>query len=145
MSDFEQLLDVKYDEATSTKMPLPPADDYNGIIGKIEGREVQTKDGPRNIMRLPIKLDGFDGFPVNHDLWLDMNEAGDGMDMSEGKNLKLGQVRKALGQNEKGVPWSPRMLEGQPIRVRIDHRPDKNDPEIVYAEVKRVGAVGQEL
>ncbi len=50
------------------------------------------------------------------------------------KNVQLGRLRKALGQNEGGRPWSPRMLEGAgPALVHVEQDPNGEYP----SEVKR--------
>jgi hypothetical protein len=58
--------------------------------------------------------------------------------MGKGKNVSLGRLREATGLNEKGRPFGFRMLVGQMARVRVKHRPDNKNPEIVYAEVDAV-------
>ena len=54
------------------------------------------------------------------------------------KNVKLGALRSALGQNT--APWSFRNLDGAgPIpNVKVKHVQDKRDAEKVYAEVAAV-------
>lgn len=60
----------------------------------------------------------------------------------EDKNLKLGRLREALGQNVPGQPWSFAMLRGSgPVLGKIKHRPDENDEKIVYDEVVAVTAM----
>lgn len=65
---------------------------------------------------------------VTQSVLLDLTEDGTGLDMGKGKNIGLGQIRTALGQNEPGQAWSPAMIEGQPIKVKVkgdiwDERP----------------------
>lgn len=56
------------------------------------------------------------------------------------KNVLLGQIREAVGQNNAG--WSFGMLAGAgPVKVRVKHRADKNDPSKKYAEVNRVAPI----
>jgi len=63
------------------------------------------------------------------------------LDFSEGKNVALGALRDALGQNKERGKWQPQMLVGQLGKVKIGHRPDKTNSEIIYAEVKRVAPI----
>ena len=73
-------------------------------------------------------------------IFLDMNDSGSALDLSEGKNVSLGRLRKALGQNDGA--WSPLMMKGKgPVMVKVTHRSDPKDPEIKYAEVTRVSAI----
>lgn len=72
---------------------------------------------------------------VPHNIWLDVK--GDDLDLSEGKNVGLGRLRKALGQNDGA--WNPQMMKGKgPVMVKVTQRSDKNDPTIKYSEVARV-------
>ena len=74
--------------------------------------------------------------PLN--IWLDVQ--GDKLDLSEGKNVGLGRLRKALDQND--GPWSPQMMKGKgPLMVKVGQRSDKTDPTIKYAEVVRVAKI----
>ena len=71
--------------------------------------------------------------PMN--IWLDVQ--GDNLDLSEGKNVGLGRLRKALDQNDGA--WNPNMMKGKgPLVVKVTQRSDKQDPTIKYAEVVRV-------
>ena len=54
------------------------------------------------------------------------------------KNVKLGRLREALGQNKNGQAWSFGMLKGAgPIKVSIE--PDKKNPED-YSRVVKVAS-----
>jgi hypothetical protein len=75
--------------------------------------------------------------PMN--IWLDVT--GDALDLSEGKNVGLGRLRKALDQNE-DRSWSPLMMKGKgPVMIKVTQRSDKNDPTQKYAEVSRVSRI----
>lgn len=74
--------------------------------------------------------------PMN--VWLDVN--GDTLDLSEGKNVGLGRLRKALDQND--GTWNPLMMKGKgPVMVKVTQRSDKNDPTQKYAEVSRISKI----
>jgi hypothetical protein len=72
---------------------------------------------------------------VRQSLMLDMTADGTGLDFGKGRNIGLGRLREALGQNKDGQPWSFAMLGSQVARVKVKHRmvDDK-----VYAEVGEV-------
>lgn len=77
---------------------------------------------------------------VPQTIWLDLNESGEELDMAEGKNVGIGRVRRALGQND-GV-WNPPMMKGKgPVMIKVGQRADPKDPQIKYAEVTRVAAI----
>jgi hypothetical protein len=76
--------------------------------------------------------------PMN--IWLDVTAGGDALDLSEGKNVGLGRLRKALDQNDGA--WNPMMMKGKgPVMVKVTQRSDKNDPTQKYAEVNRVSKI----
>ncbi len=56
---------------------------------------------------------------VTQSVLLDLTDDGAGLDMGKGKNITLGQIRSALGQNQEGAGWSPAMIEGQPAKLKI--------------------------
>lgn len=73
-------------------------------------------------------------------MFLDLKPDGSGLDNSEGKNVQLGKLRAALGQNEGA--WSPAMLKGKgPFMGKVTQRADKNDPTIKYAEITRIAKI----
>ena len=74
-------------------------------------------------------------------IFLDFDANG-GLDTSKGKNVDLGRLRDAVGQNVPG-PWSFSQLKGAgPVMVRVVHEADRNDPEKKYARVTRVVKIG---
>lgn len=61
------------------------------------------------------------------------------IDWGRNKNISLGRLREAVGQNRDGRAWAPSHIVGQVARVVVSHRPDANgDP---MAQVDRVAAV----
>ena len=74
---------------------------------------------------------------VRQTLWLDVTESG-GLDFGKGKNVGLGRLREAVGQNAAGKPWAPGMLVGQVAKVKVAHSIDKRDGVTIQADVKAV-------
>lgn len=74
---------------------------------------------------------------VRQTLWLDTTESG-GLDFGKGKNVSLGRLREALGQNAPGKPWAPGMLVGGVAKVKVSHSIDKRDNATINADVKAV-------
>lgn len=72
---------------------------------------------------------------VRQSIMLDLTADGNGIDFGRGKNVGLGRLREALGQNQNGQPWNFSMLGNQVARVKVKHRmvDDK-----IYAEVSEV-------
>ena len=74
---------------------------------------------------------------VRQTVWLDTTESG-GLDFGKGKNVGLGKLRDAVGQNQSGKPWAPGMLIGAAAIVKVGHSIDKRDGETIQADVKAV-------
>ena len=68
---------------------------------------------------------------------LDMNESKTAIDYSKGKNNRLRMYRDATGLNVAGQAFSPRMLVGRMVRVRITHE------EYQGAVQERAGAISK--
>lgn len=67
-------------------------------------------------------------------IFVDLND--DGMlDTAEGKNVGLGRLRAAVGQNGDEV-WSPVMLAGTVCRGFIVQEPDAKDDTIIRNKIK---------
>lgn len=66
-------------------------------------------------------------------IFLDIDESGTGLAMGKNKNVKLGKLRDALGQNGPGA-WTPSMMEGQPCKVQVGHRIQDGE---IYDEIKK--------
>jgi hypothetical protein len=96
--------------------------------GPDEGKTVQQVTGlPKNTVRQSIFLDlTAEGF----------------LDVSKGKNVQLGALREALGQNDPQRPWGPGMLKGQMATVAVSHRMAEDGSGKIYTDVKNVRKVG---
>lgn len=135
----------------STKRPLCPVGRYNMQIEKYEAKRIQKEGGdPFHMIDVTFIVDGGQldaaGVPVKETTgsdknyvrmsgFLDFTESG-ALDLGSGKNITLGQLRAACGQNDPSKPWAPKQLIGQVVNGEVYHRPDKKNPENVYAEVR---------
>ena len=146
--DAEQFLNQEYDSSTDTHVtPVPPGE-YQGQVTKVNAREIMTKDGERIVMDITWeilddevkKVMEMKKVTARQSVFLDLTDEG-AIDMSKGKNRQLGLVREAVGQNATGKPWNPGMLNGQVAQVTITNDPDKDDPENIYTNVKRVVSI----
>jgi hypothetical protein len=154
--DMDAFLNTAIDEPTSTRMTICPEGDYRAIIDDLpEGgipswiRTIEeTKRGPMTILQVPwVILDdevkktvGRERVVVNMDIILDIENGA--LQKGEGKNVSLGRLRSALGQNDQ-PGWTFSKLPGSgPAIVKVTHRSDRNDPEIKYAEIRRVTRIG---
>jgi hypothetical protein len=69
-------------------------------------------------------------------IMIDLDENGK-PDFRPQRNIRLGQLRDAVGQNKPG-PWNFNMLKGQQIKVRHEHEPNEKDPQSPYSNVVAV-------
>jgi len=129
------------------------ANEYRAYITKVEARTGQFRKGP-NVGQSYIALDvhfGIDdpdlqaqlnlsGPPtVRKSMLLDVDDNGNLL-AGANRNVDLGMVRKAVGQNT-GEAWYPKMLEGQgPVLIHVTERPDEKDPNKIYNDVGAVVA-----
>ncbi len=143
--DPEAFLGETINDSFSTKFPTVPEGNYTSIIDKIAVKEVVTERGRvpvlevfHNLLEDQLKADlGMEKIVVRQSIFLDLDGAGK-LDVSEYKNVRLGRLRDAVGQNVPGEPWGYRMLEGAgPLLIAVIEKPDKNDPETKYNEVSR--------
>ena len=148
MFDPKQFLEMSVDSANSTEFVVVPTGEYVAVIDSVDARPWQAKDDPSKAgMALDIlwsiddagvkTLLARDVVKVKQGIMLDFTEEG-ALDMGKGRNVGLGRLRDAVGLNEPGRPFAPQMLVGRPAKVKVEHRADKNDPKILYAEVKAV-------
>lgn len=148
MPDFDpdSFMHQTYTEANATREAPLPEGEYQGTISKVNPPR-QTQNGyvlmeVHFLVEHPELKDelGRDKSTARYTLFLDMTRDG-ALDFGPGKNVSLGRLRTAVGQNIAGEPWSPSQLEGQQANIRVKHTPDKNDPEIVYTDVRGVSAL----
>jgi hypothetical protein len=133
MSQFDpaSFLFATTSETTDTISVPVPVGEYQAIVEKVACRPWQAKDGSSSGLALDIiynvddatvkALLGRDKVVVKQGIMLELTDAG-ALDNGKGKNPVLGRLREAVGQNVKGQPWAPSMLEGQPLKVSVKHR-----------------------
>lgn len=109
-------------ELDTTFTPVPPAE-YTATIEKYDFRTPKESV----IMDVYWSVDdegakeatGMDNPTVRQSIFLDVTSEG-GLDMGKGKNIQLGRLREALGQNGPD-PWTPGMLVGAVARIKVEH------------------------
>lgn len=142
--DPQAFLDASITEANDTKIIPVPMGEYLAVIEKIAPRQWQSKDGTQSGIALDIvwiiedqdvkDFLGRDNVTVKQGIILDMLPSG-GLDMSKGKNVGLGRLREAVGQNKPGQAFSFQNLPGLMAKVTVKHRLVEED---TFAEVKAV-------
>ena len=148
MSTFDEdvFLSTEVSEPSETKFTTVPGDVYTAYIDdELTFREYN--EAPicdvrfilTGVDELTKKLN-MDRLSVQHSLFIDVDKQGR-LAFGVNKNVALGRLREALGQNKSGKPWSFQLLKGAgPVKITVVQRPDKNDPETMRNRVTRVAA-----
>lgn len=143
MSEFnaEQFMQTEVEGQLETEFTPIPEAEYRAVI-----KEVKPDTTPKGSPFLELiwiiddqevrDLIGMDEPTCRQTVWLDVNDNGS-LAFGKNKNVGLGKLRDALGQNT-GAPWSPTQLLGQPATVNIKHRLGSEGG--VFSEVKGVRA-----
>jgi len=148
MFDAEQFLDQSTDQSNDTVLIPVPVGEYTAVIEKVTARQWVAKDDPTKTgVTLDItweidspevrELLGREKVTVRQGIMLDLTETGN-LDMGKGRNVGLGRLREAVDLNIPGQPFSFNQLPGRVARVSTGQRADKNDPTVLYSEVKSV-------
>ena len=146
--DIQQFLAATFTQPMSTKREPVPPKDYVALIDEIE---LETFPGKKDTSKTYLKLSliysvddpelkkqlNRDKVLVYDDFLLDLTEGG-GLDFGKGKNVKLGRLREACGQNKEGQPWGFQMLKGQVVRIKVGQEMYKGDPQSTVEAVTAV-------
>ena len=137
--------------ANDTKFDPVPENEYIGLIEKLVVRELKFDDGRKQVVAdLTWKIQAnddlkaqmnMDEIRVRQSLFLDREPNG-ALSTGKNKNVSLGKLRDALGQNDPTRAWFLKMLEGAgPARIRTKNAPDKKNPDNIYSNVVAVAAL----
>jgi hypothetical protein len=139
--DADAFMNTTVDSAGSTELPKTPEGEFRVVIGQMTSENFKTLqvDDKNNVGQkrsAPVLSVPFiirdqdinkktDRETIVHyeTFWLDFDASGK-LDMSEGKNVKLNQMRDCLGQNVPG--WSPMHLSNSgPLMIAVKHSAGK--------------------
>ena len=142
MFDIDKFLESSADTG-STKFAPIPAGDYTAIIDDAQLRAAGNGvvldvtcllQAPEVAQKL-----GRDKLSVRGGLFLDLTPSNQ-LDMGAGKNIRLNRLREAVGLNK---PMPVRdlkdQLKGKTVKVQVTLRPDKNNSDVVYNDIKSFG------
>lgn len=150
MSVFElnttQLMNTEFTGANDTTVQPVDEGEYTGVIEKFEVRSFESKG--KNYVSLDViwnvdseeqksKL-GRDKITVKQGIFLDITDHGT-LDMGKGKNISLGRLREALGQNSPTKPWKFGDIVGGVATIMVSQR--ATDAGEIFNDVKRVSAM----
>jgi len=149
----EMFMNTVLDEANSTEYVLVPPGEYKGVIEPLSSdafKEFTIKKGEnagKKTYRLDLSIALSDDTgqlkellgrvpKVRYGIMLEVNSAG-GLEIGKGRNVQLGRLREAVGQNVKGMRWNPPMLGGQPITVKVVHDMYDGKPQTQVKDVSK--------
>jgi len=159
--DADSFMNQQVDGQLDTVVMQPPEGDYRAMIGEFTSESgfrtftVQKQTSKRfgeemTIFQPPFVLQSdprlaevqqarnSDEITVYHQgIFLDLTDQG-GLDMGKGKNVDLGRLRDAVGQNAKPGWKFTDLIGAGPVMVKIVHEKDQNDDTKKYARVARV-------
>jgi hypothetical protein len=151
--DADAFMNTQLDEAMATQLSSVPEGEYVAMVGDFDSsafKTITTKNGPRAVLEIPFPIQdealkvklGREQVTHRETYWLDFIPGTGQLDSGPDKNVRLGQLRNALGQNVKGIPWSPSMLKGMgPLRIVIKTTSDKTDPEKKYTNITKYAKI----
>jgi len=146
--DPNAFLDMPVEGTNDTVVVPCPVGEYLAVVEKVDVRAWTKRDDP-SVGGLALDIIwtiedqsvkeylAREKVSVKQGIMLDLTDGGT-LDMGKGRNISLGRLREAVGLNNPGQAFSFNQLPGQMAKVKVDHRPDKNDPTIIFAEIKAV-------
>lgn len=147
--DPSQFLNQETDSGMETEYQPVPEGEYTGVILNEENYPLDIRANTNDkgetsyVLDVNVRLDApgeelADQKVVRYSCWLDLTPSG-AFEMGTNKNVRLGRLREAVGQNTPGQPWAIAHLAGQPLKVKVKHSTGKDDR--VYANVDSVGRI----
>lgn len=135
--DPEAFLNAQHQGANATQFKPCPAGEYNAVVDDVKPREWRSKDGTKSGVALDVlwSIDsdvvrnelGRDKVIVTQGIMLDLELSG-ALATGENKNVRLGQLREAVGLNDASAPFSFGMLRGRAAKVKVEHEVYNNAP-----------------
>jgi hypothetical protein len=112
-----------------------PENEYTAVVKSVEAVTLGERQSPALQVKYLIddtsvrELTGMEEVLVSQTVWLDIDENTGLLAAGKNKNIKLGKLREAVGQND-GRPWMPSMLEGQVVKIQVKHSVNPNSGAI---------------
>jgi len=147
--DPTTFLDSTTTEQSVRRPPLDPGD-YTAVTGELKVRQWESQKADAKVkagiafdvplvVEVPLaqqerlKLSS-STINMQDSIMVETNGTG-GIDYGVGKNGALRRWREATGCNTAGAPFSPRMLGGKVVKVKIGHRLYEGE---IYDEIQGV-------
>jgi hypothetical protein len=156
--DADAFMNATVDVPLATNLQGVPEGEYTAMIGDFDSsafRSVTVTNKTtglsqdRPVLEVPFVIQddalkaklGREQITHRETFWLDIDANGK-LDTGPDKNVRLGQLRNCLGQNQAGVPWAPSMLRNMgPVRIVIKTTSDKRDPDKKYTNISKYAKI----
>jgi len=161
--DPDAFMTQTLDQPLETERTLVPEGEYKAMVDDFTRDAFETinftykkgpnagQDGSFTKFNVPLLIDddkvktelGMTKVVVFFSCTLDFEQDGQTLSWGKNKNIDLGKLRKAAGQNNPG-PWSPGNLRNAgPLMVKVEHRSGKRNDgsEWKRAEVTRIAPI----
>lgn len=145
----DTFLNATVQAAMDTAVTPIPEGDFPFQISKVEINSGTIKNGDRagktwaQLKMRCLCLDpnvaaelGREEANQNMFVFLDLTEDESGLDIGTGKNVDLGKLREAVGQNDEDEEWMPSMLQGGTFLGTVKHK-FREDSQDAYGEMVR--------
>lgn len=147
----ETFMGTTTEQAGDTTYTPPPAKEYERMqVMKVEGRQITSKKTAtfgQTYTMIEVtwelldddarKVTANDHPTARQSIFVDTLASG-ALDFGKNKNVPLGRLRDAVGQNKSGKKWAPSHLMGQFARGVVKHETNDETGE-VRGVVSRVG------
>lgn len=136
-------------EGDTRRFQLPPKEYMAFVVGPFgedKKTRIRTTDKGHVIFEIVWQPDdaevkqqfGLEKLPtVRQSIFLDITEQG-GLDMGPFKNADLNKLREVFELNAAGVRWSFQDFIGKPARIKVEQRPNPQDPNNPFSNVTAV-------
>ncbi len=111
--------------------------DYVGSVVKADIAAGESSRGPWARYDVTVAVNDpttGDTRNVRGGIMLDLNDSG-GLATGQNRNIKLGQLRTAIGKNVPGKPYAWGDAVGCPVAITVKHRADKDDATKLYEDI----------
>lgn len=125
--NIDDILSTDIKGANATEYTPVPEGEWTAVAQDVKGR---TTDKGHTIVDVMWSIDDIECLeemgrdepvPARQSLFLDIDADGS-LETGKDKNVQVGRLREALGQNDPKKPWNFNMVVGQQARVIIRHR-----------------------
>jgi len=128
--DPNVFLSAEIKGANETKFTLTPKGEWDGFVKELSMDEFDGK--PILVITWGLlneelkKVMGVEQPQIQDRIFLDFENGA--LQFGPNKNIKLGRLREAVGQNDAKQKWNFNMLNGAgPVKIMVDHVPDIGD------------------